>query len=540
MVLSRGSQSLALSSSVQDFLSMFGRKRKQIPQDSLATQMSQKDDVARIAVAENGQILFASDSFRQLSHMDSRQNSADINAVLSFRAGFKTIDDVNSGLHHVKINGHETEFSFQFDWLTTPDQKRYLIGSEASATAPKKRKPSGADNQNSEELAHFMSLAHATLERSKKQLEEAESIARMGHWQWIIGQDDITWSDEIYRIFGFAPDEFKPTIESMATLINRRDIARVNQAFERAIIEHNNYDMEFSITRPDGQVRYIHCEGRCAIDEDDDLTALYGIMQDMTERVLYEQELKAAKESAERAYAAKSQFLANMSHELRTPLNAVIGFSEMMQQQLLGPIGNEKYLDYINGIRESGEHLLDLISDILDMSKIEAGKYELVLEEFNVAKTMKMAAHMVENRALEGEIKLNIKGIQNDALKIVGDRRAFLQIILNLLSNAVKFTNQNGEVKLECHERADYLAVKIIDNGIGIPANKLANITRPFEQVSDSYARDHEGSGLGLAITKELTELHGGHLHIDSIVGRGTTVTVRLPYDAHQALKNKK
>jgi len=121
-------------------------------------------------------------------------------------------------------------------------------------------------------------------------------------------------------------------------------------------------------------------------------------MQDMTEQTLHEQELTAAKDGAERAYAAKTQFLANMSHELRTPLNAIIGFSEMMQRQLLGPIGNEKYIDYIGGIRESGEHLLDLISDILDMSKIEAGKYELGLEDVNVSKTLGLAAHMMEGR----------------------------------------------------------------------------------------------------------------------------------------------
>src|SRR5690606_36209740 len=121
---------------------------------------------------------------------------------------------------------------------------------------------------------------------------------------------------------------------------------------------------------PSGEIRYIRCQGRCELDHEDRVTSLFGIMQDITERTLYERELYEAKEAAERAYAAKSQFLANMSHELRTPLNAIIGFSEMMQRQLLGPIGTERYLDYITGIRESGEHLLDLISDILDMSKI--------------------------------------------------------------------------------------------------------------------------------------------------------------------------
>ena len=223
-----------------------------------------------------------------------------------------------------------------------------------------------------------------------------------------------------------------------------------------------------------------------------------------------------------------------MSHELRTPLNAIIGFSEMIEHQLLGPIGNEKYLEYIGGIRESGVHLLDLISDILDMSKIEAGKYELALEETNIIKTVQLAAHMMEGRAHESGVKLIQNHDIDENFKIIADRRAILQILLNLTSNAVKFTPEGGTVTIACAKRDNYLSLKIIDNGIGIPANKLASVTRPFEQVSSSYARDHDGSGLGLAITKNLAEMHGGNLHIESTPGEGTTVTVRLPFDAQK------
>jgi two-component system cell cycle sensor histidine kinase PleC len=225
-----------------------------------------------------------------------------------------------------------------------------------------------------------------------------------------------------------------------------------------------------------------------------------------------------------------------MSHELRTPLNAIIGFSEMMQRQLLGPIGTEKYIDYIAGIRESGEHLLDLISDILDMSKIEAGKYELDLEEMNAVKILRLALHMMEGRAEDAKIKISLDTRKEDML-IVADRRALMQILLNILSNAVKFTNPGGLVRIECTERPDYLSIRISDNGIGIPPNKLKHVTRPFEQAASHYTREHEGTGLGLAITKDLVELHGGSLHIDSTLGVGTTVTVRLPYDAYAHIK---
>mgnify|MGYP003392016294 CR=1 FL=1 len=370
------------------------------------------------------------------------------------------------------------------------------------------------------------------LERRKSQLAEAEAIGRMGHWHWKVGEDNIDWSEEIFRIFGVKQGEYNPSLHQLDQMVHRRDIGRVVHAFQRAIIERNNYDMDFRIKRPDGEIRFIRCEGRCQKDGEGEVIALYGIMQDMTERMLYEKQLHEAKDAAERAYAAKSQFLANMSHELRTPLNAIIGFSEMMQRQLLGPIGTEKYLDYIGGIRESGEHLLDLISDILDMSKIEAGKYELDLEEVSVPKTIRLAAHMMQARAEEAKVNIIAEALGRDNLNIIADRRAFMQIMLNLMSNAVKFTKKGGEVRIECTERGDSISLKVIDTGIGIPANKLASITRPFEQVSSSYSREHEGSGLGLAITKELAEMHGGNLQIESTVGVGTIVTIRLPMDA--------
>lgn len=377
------------------------------------------------------------------------------------------------------------------------------------------------------------------LERREKQLGEAESIGRMGHWNWVIGEQTMDWSQEIYHIFGVEEGQFAPTLDSMNKMVHREDIARVNQAFQRAIIEENDYDMEFRIVRPDDETRYIRCEGRCSFDHSGEVVALYGIMQDMTERILYERDLRKAKEQAEQAYASRTQFLANMSHELRTPLNAIIGFSEMIERQLLGPIGTEKYLEYIGGIRESGEHLLDLISDILDMSKIEAGKYELSLEELKVVKILQLATHMMEGRAHESGVKISLEKGLDEELKIIADRRAVLQILLNLVSNAIKFTPEGGKVTISAIQRDNYLSIKVADTGIGIPAHKLAGVTKPFEQVSSSYARNHEGSGLGLAISKELAEMHGGTLFIESKVDEGTTVTVRLPYDAYKETKDK-
>lgn len=370
----------------------------------------------------------------------------------------------------------------------------------------------------------------SSLIRHQRQLSEAQAIGHMGHWYWNVGDEKIDFSDEIYRIFGVTKDQFSPTLDTVNSMLHRRDIGRMAQALQRAMIEQRNYEMEFRIIRPSGQARFIRLEGRCELDNEGDVVALFGIMQDITERTQYERELRDAKESSERAYAAKSQFLANMSHELRTPLNAIIGFSEMMQRQLLGPIGTPKYLDYITGIRESGEHLLDLITDILDMSKIEAGKYELDLEEFNLVKVIRLSTHMMEGRALDAEVKIiNDFTIEEQILN--ADRRAVMQILLNVLSNAVKFTEPQGTVRVECVPKENHVVIRITDTGIGIPANKIQYVTRPFEQAANQYSRNHEGSGLGLSITKDLVELHGGSLHLESTVGIGTCVTIRLPYD---------
>lgn len=394
---------------------------------------------------------------------------------------------------------------------------------------------------------HIYSIGHdvteikkqeEALRRHERQLSEAETIGKMGHWRWQVGKDEIFWSDEVYRIFGTDPETFVPSLDNVNSMLHRRDAGRMIQAFQRAIIAQNDYDMDFEIRDSGGETRFVRCEGRCELDEDGDVAALYGIMQDITETVLHERDLRTAKESAERAYASKTQFLANMSHELRTPLNAIIGFSEMMQRQLLGPIGTEKYLEYIAGIRESGEHLLDLISDILDMSKIEAGKYELDLEEIRLAKLIKLSIHMMEGRALDNDINIQAQ-IDNEDQLIVADRRGVMQILLNLLSNAVKFSKKGGKITVKAIEREDYLSLQVQDHGIGIPVNKLKTITNPFEQAASHYTREHEGSGLGLAITKELVELHGGALYIESTLGKGTTVTIRLPYDASQACRKR-
>jgi two-component system cell cycle sensor histidine kinase PleC len=240
-----------------------------------------------------------------------------------------------------------------------------------------------------------------------------------------------------------------------------------------------------------------------------------------------QQQYAAEKTRAEEANQAKSKFLANMSHELRTPLNAIIGFSEIMQSGMFGPLGAEKYQEYCTDIHSSGKYLLDVINDILDMSKIEAGRMRLDFEDLSLDALLAESMRVVSARAEEKSVALDSR-IAPD-LYLRADRRALKQIALNLLSNAVKFTPAGGEIAVRGRTTDHCVVLSIADTGIGIAADALTRLGRPFEQVESHITKNYQGSGLGLAIAKSLVELHGGSMRIRSALGKGTIVTVRLP-----------
>ncbi len=256
---------------------------------------------------------------------------------------------------------------------------------------------------------------------------------------------------------------------------------------------------------------------------------LLATFEDVTEHYESETELRAAKVEAEEANRAKSEFLANMSHELRTPLNAIIGFSEVMESEIFGPLGDQHYQEYAKDIHYSGHHLLSLINDILDLSKIEAGKLELLEEDLNVGDVILAALRMVRQRANTAGVELS-RALLPGLPRLHADQRAVKQILINLLANAIKYSESRAQVTVGAGlGESGGLEIFVTDTGIGMSEDDLVKALTPFGQAEGALARKYEGTGLGLPLSKHLAELHGGTLAIESHPGAGTTVRVSFP-----------
>lgn len=265
------------------------------------------------------------------------------------------------------------------------------------------------------------------------------------------------------------------------------------------------------------------------------LRRIIGQLRDVTEKEMLRNEVARKAAEAESANDAKSRFLAAVSHELRTPLNAVLGFSDILAGEYFGKLENDRQREYVALIRQSGAHLLSVVNTMLDMSKLEAGRYELLMEPFPIAESVKACEAMLGLQAREKGVRLTSR-IQRDLGEVVADQRALQQVLINLVGNAIKFTESGGVVSMDASLEGDSLKIVISDTGIGIAADKMEFLGQPFMQVQNEYTRRYEGTGLGLSLVKGLVALHGGTFAITSRAGEGTVVTIMLPADGSGAV----
>jgi PAS domain S-box-containing protein len=289
-------------------------------------------------------------------------------------------------------------------------------------------------------------------------------------------------------------------------------------------------DFAYRYQRADGNERFWSLSGTPIYDSAGIFLGYRGTGADVTREVRAQRSLEHAKDQAETANRAKSEFLANMSHELRTPLNAILGFAEIIRERLLGPIA-DRYAEYAHDIHSSGTHLLGIINDILDLSKVEAGRLELIEEIVEIASIVRGVALLLRERVANAGLTLEVE-LPDTPLLIRADERKLKQVLMNLLSNAVKFTPAGGQIAVRASiAGAHGLIIEVTDTGIGIAPEDIERALSPFGQVDSRLSRRYEGTGLGLPLARALVELHGGTLSLDSRPGQGTTVRVTLPAD---------
>jgi PAS domain S-box-containing protein len=378
-------------------------------------------------------------------------------------------------------------------------------------------------------------------------LEEAESLARLGHWSWDFATDRIQWSRELFRLFQVDPAQGEPTPAGLLDFFIESDRAQLKSSVEAAIAAGTGYVIELQISRI--EQLFVRCEGKPRCDAAGRMIGLFGTVMDVTERVLHEREIAQAKDLAEAANRAKSEFLANMSHEIRTPMTAILGYAELLAE---GDATEQQ--SYLATIRRNGEHLLSVINDILDLSKIEAGKMRFEQLPVDLRRLADDVGSVLEVRARASNIALETRLDPAMPAAIATDGVRLRQILMNLLGNAVKFTNE-GRVDFEIRlvrakmppasdlsaaaarsfapslpQWATHVAFIVRDTGIGIGPVEMQRLFDSFEQADMSTTRRFGGTGLGLRISKRLAHMLGGDIVVESTRDQGSTFTLLLPY----------
>ena len=392
------------------------------------------------------------------------------------------------------------------------------------------------------QLTHFVGIvndvtkrreAEQALEVHKERLRRGQVHANVGTWEWNVQTGELYWSERIAPLFGYSEGDLETSYENFIQAVHPDDRQGVLDAVQ-ACIEHDiPYEVEHRVVWPDGSVRWLLERGAVTRDADGRPLEMLGVVQDIDDRKRAEQALISARDDAERANRAKSEFLSSMSHELRTPLNAILGFGQLLEYDTeVGPGQQES----VSEILRAGRHLLELINEVLDLAKVEAGRLEVSIEPVEIRPVVEECLSLVRPIAAERAISLDITSADagDGQLTVRADRTRLKQVILNLLSNAIKYNRESGrvDVRIQCPEDAPgCVELEVADTGAGIPAERLEELFQPFHRLGAEIG-NIEGTGIGLALARRLVELMQGRIEVDSSPGIGSTFTLRLQREA--------
>lgn len=388
------------------------------------------------------------------------------------------------------------------------------------------------DKQHLELQLHKQQLEILVRDRTGE-LRQAQQIGHIGNWKLVPATQTMSWSDEIYRILGYQPGQITPSRAALLAANHPEDGKMLAQAETEALSLHDQHSIDHRIVLPDGSIRWVHEEVRSERDANGQLISLSGTIQDITERKQVEQALIESREAAESASRAKSLFLSSMSHELRTPLNAVLGFAQLLAMD--DDVSDEVRSNAVE-IESAGRHLLDLVSDILDLARIESGHIDLSIEDIDPTLILNECLSLVETQARERHITWNyptkLPGLRADRIRL-------RQIMLNLLSNAIKYNRDHGKIEIWGQMRPQNLfRISINDTGQGIPPDRMHELFQPFNRIGAERGQI-EGTGIGLVITKTLVQAMHGDIGVESNLGKGSTFWFELPLSESNASRTQ-
>jgi PAS domain S-box-containing protein len=382
---------------------------------------------------------------------------------------------------------------------------------------------------HTEQLEQRVQERTAEIETTRQRLELAVNAGKIGVWEMKIKEDKVLWDERMHEIHGTRPDNFDDTINAWWRLI-RAEKPQEQTQFHSTQMQTGYFMGEHCIQRQDGSVRYIAANAIILYDKSKRPDRMIGVNVDVTDRKQAEEAMSRANLEMERALRIKDEFLANMSHELRTPLSAIIGISESLLEETVGAL-NEKQRKYISTVNESGAHLLALINDILDLSKIEAGRMELTITDVSVKSLFESSFRLVKEMAQKKNIAIQFE-IDDHAQNMRGDPRRLLQMLVNLLSNAIKFTPAGGRAgaRVAAHPNLNEIHFTVWDTGIGIAEEDIPRLFQSFVQLDSSLSRASSGTGLGLMLVMQMARMHGGNVSAQSTLNQGSCFTVTLPW----------